>query len=318
MRDTETKPMKRREFLIRAGAGASAALALGGTAYAMSPRLRLERITMRFPRLPEPFNGLRILQFSDLHMGTYDVCVRLLIEAVQAARPEKYDLMAITGDFLDQLARDRAHGVEIGLTHLQPLLEQEAPVLFVPGNHDNSARLFDFRQELESAGMEILLNRARTLERDGRRIHLIGLDDMYSGRYDFAAATAGVPEDEFRIVLQHNPDYVEYHDAGRYDLQLSGHFHGGQIRLPVLGAPAVPSRFGRKYLCGIKEHNGHRLYVTRGIGMTLLPLRVDCPAEVSLIELRVGSESPKPSDATQHPARSTQHSSPWARNGGTS
>ncbi|MBI2840435.1 MAG: metallophosphoesterase [Acidobacteria bacterium] len=310
--------MNRRDFLIRAGAGTGAALALGGTAYAMSPNLRLERITMRFPRLPEQFDGFKVLQLSDLHMGTYDVCVRLLEEAVDAARREKYEVLAITGDFLDQLARNRAHGVETGLRRLQPLLKQEAPVLFVPGNHDNSARLLDFRQELESAGMEILVNRAHTLERDGGRIHLIGLDDMYSGRYDFDAATAGVPQDEFRILLQHNPDYVEYHEAGRYDLQLSGHFHGGQIRLPLLGAPAVPSRFGRKYLCGIKEHKGHRLYVTRGIGMTLIPLRVDCPAEVSLIELRVGSESPTPSDATQHPARSTQHISPIPRNGGAS
>lgn len=280
--------MDRRAFLVRAVSLSAAGVALGGTAYAMTPGVRVDRLLLRFPGLPDAFDGIRMLQLSDLHMGTYQVCVSLLRDAVKAASRERCDVVLITGDFLDQLASHRETGVEVGLEALSPLLQRGQPVLLILGNHDNSARLLDFRSDLERAGIEVLVNQARTFERDGQRLHFIGLDDLHSGRCDFDQSCSRVPVEEFRIVLQHNPDYIEYHRGGRYDLQISGHFHGGQVRVPLLGAPFVPSRFGRKYLQGLKEYAGRKLYVSRGIGMTIIPLRIDCPSEVSVIELRKG------------------------------
>lgn len=277
--------MDRRTFLRRAAIGSAGCLVVGGTAYAATPAVEMTHRVVALPALPDSFDGFRILQLSDTHIGTYSVCERLLRRSVESARTERFDAAVITGDFVDQLARNPAAAVEIGLAILAPLLRPGTPFFFVPGNHDNAARIVELESEFQSRGIHVLRNSSHTFERGGKRLHLIGLDDLYSGRYDFPHAARGVPEHETRILLQHNPDYIEYHATGRYDLQISGHLHGGQIRVPMLGAPIVPSRFGRRYIAGLKQARGRQIYISRGIGMTFLPVRVDCPSEVALLEL---------------------------------
>ncbi|HRI56635.1 MAG TPA: metallophosphoesterase, partial [Anaerolineae bacterium] len=136
---------------------------------------------------------------------------------------------------------------------------------------------------LAEAGVTLLLNQAVRLETDAP-LWLAGLDDVWERKHDMAAALAGAPDDECKLLLVHEPDYAD--EAARYpvDLQLSGHSHGGQINLPGYGRPVLPY-LGRKYPAGLYQVGPLALYTNRGIGVIAPPVRFNCPPEVTLLTL---------------------------------
>jgi predicted MPP superfamily phosphohydrolase len=278
----------RRAFLKGTLAAASVA-GLAGVAYSreIEPReLSIEQITIFVKRLPPALQGFRIGLLSDLHYGAYVESV--LQSAVQAANQAKPDLMLLGGDFvtwhhdnIGHLSAD-AHAGARAFSNLQ------APcgVIAILGNHDYSPHPEVVSGALKENGILLLRNQAKAVEKDGARIWVGGIDDALEGRPDLDATFAGIPQTETRILLAHEPDFANEVDAAyRVDLQLSGHSHGGQVRIPLIGPPVLPP-LAERYPMGHYRLGEMQIYTTRGLGMIGPMVRFDCPPELTLLTLQ--------------------------------
>ena len=286
-------------YLWAAGAVLGSAAAVGAYAAFVEPRwLEVTYPQIRLPRLPAAWSGLRIAQLTDLHFGQYSHLphVAHAIDETVAAQP---DLILVTGDFVS-----RRHVWSDEVMGMLRRLQAPLGVYGCLGNHDHSAGGATVAEHVEAAGIRMLRNTNLCLERDGEPLYLLGMD-CYSGKqYHLSepllrlvderytrfldGACAGVPEDAFRLLLAHTPDVIMEARKRGIDLVLSGHTHGGQVRLPVVGATIVPSRYGAKYAAGLFHEGPTTLYVCRGIGMVRLPVRFLCRPELAILTLRRG------------------------------
>ena len=283
--------LTRRNFLqIAAGVVATGGLALAEDTTVLEPNHPiLTAIEVALAKLPAAFDGFTIAQLSDFHYDENSLTpIRAAIEIVNSLHP---DVAVLTGDFVTVPALD--HGIQKKraasaaepcaklLANLQPRLGMAA----VLGNHDVESDAPRITAALQSNGIPVLRNRSIPVEQAGSRIWLSGLDSMLEGHPDLDLAMQGVPAKELVVLLVHEPDFAD--DAARYpvDLQLSGHSHGGQIWLPVVGAPWLP-RFARKYPRGLHRIGSLTLYTNMGLGTIRLPVRLNCPPEVTLFTLR--------------------------------
>jgi predicted MPP superfamily phosphohydrolase len=242
-------------------------------------RVALERNTLPVLELPVAHEGLRIAHLSDIHVDPFtglDIVERA-VTAVAALEP---DLVALTGDFITSRVE--------AIVDLAPLLGRLRPPLGVFasfGNHDARHHPRRIRRALEAHGVTVLVNEGVAIDVRGEPLYIAGLDSGWFGATDVKRALAAHPVGAPAITLVHEPDLI---DGPAYDdrvvLQLSGHSHGGQIRLPGIGAPLLP-RLGRRYVRGVHRVGTTWLYTSRGLGMVGLPLRFRCPAEVAEITL---------------------------------
>lgn len=259
-----------------AGLGGLGAAGLAYTTRYEPAHPRLERVTLSFANLPAELDGLRVGQISDTHLGLRYTEQNCAWGVEQLAR-EQPELIAVTGDLA---------GCKAGIPPIVPLLKGlRAPlgVYAVPGNHDYWEGMADVRGALALAGIPLLINRSLQLRWNGADLWLAGVDDMFDGRPDYAAARAGIPAGAFSILLSHAPDTAA--DAADYGfaLQLSGHSHGGHVRLPGLGALTHP-RYGARYVIGHHRVGALQLYVSRGLGGAAF--RMFCPPELTIFTLR--------------------------------
>ncbi len=236
-------------------------------------RFQLTRHTRPLAGLTAP---VRVAHLSDLHYGPW-VRAELVARWVEATLREAPDLVVITGDFVDAGLRGGVKGL------VQALAALRAPlgVWGVWGNHDRSR--FNppdpLREALASAGVEVLENRGVQLRPD---LFLAGVDDLRCGRPDLGAALAGW-RGGARVLLSHNPDLLGGMPQP-VELVLSGHTHGGQVRLPGIGAVYTGSRYGRRFAAGWVEAP-QPAFISRGLGVSALPLRWHCPPEIALHNL---------------------------------
>lgn len=231
--------------------------------------------------IPAAFDGYRIAFLSDLHASPI-VPKWWLEAAVRVANRMGADLIALGGDFVDDDPRYVGSLAEI----LRPLTARDG-VVGVLGNHDHYVNAAAVRDQLREAGVRELFNECMLIERGGEQIAIGGVGDLECDVIDFEKVFAGVPAATTRIVLSHDPDVFAYWPEGlRLDLMLSGHTHGGQAFLPVLGPPFIPSQFGYRYLRGTFRESERQLYVSRGIGASGVPIRWKCPPELTLATLR--------------------------------
>jgi predicted MPP superfamily phosphohydrolase len=265
------------------------ALCLGAPLYAGIIEvswLETTRLTLRSPRLPTSFDGMRIVHISDLHFGHHFDLSQLdvIIGRVEALKP---DLLCFTGDLIDdQLSITEAKSIARRLQQCNPPLGKFA----VLGNHDYFGDVALVKQALSDGGFHVLINQVYPLVKGTDTLYLSGLDDHMEGQPDLEAVLAQLPNDPhaFHLLLAHEPDSAATHRTAPIDLQLSGHSHGGQIRLPFLGAPITPPG-GRRYPAGLYRLNERfALYTNRGIGTTILPLRFLCRPEITVLELKRG------------------------------
>lgn len=274
--------MDRRTFLSRAGCAVAAALVAGSGADALVEphRLRIHRLQVQIPELPPAFDGLRIGQLTDLHHGP-TVTLERIQAAVRMLNDLAPDVVALTGDYC-------YHGAEFIAPCIEALGRLVAPLgrFGVLGNHDYWDGAEITRGSMVRAGILDLTNSHYRLCRGADTLVLAGLDDLWEGRPDLGAALDGAPPDAVALLLSHNPDTNEQMNDRRVKLMLAGHTHGGQINLPLLGPPVVPSRFGRKYAAGLVRDDWKRVYVSRGVGTIRPALRYRCRPEVTLLVLR--------------------------------
>lgn len=286
-------PRLTRRRVLRALLGSGLAVGtLGGTGVAQAYQFGVTREQATLPGLRAP---LRAALLTDLHYGLYIFAgsVRAWVDAANAERP---DLILLGGDLLDM--RTDADPAPL----LSELARLRAPlgVYGVWGNHDYgsfgqygrrvlggaqadwAARREELRAAFAQAGVTILRNEGRALRED---LHLGGVDDFWHGQPDPHAALAGAGAARATLLLSHNPDVLPALPT-RVGLVLCGHTHGGQIRLPLIGAPVVPSRYGQRYALGwVRGAYGTPAYVSRGLGTSGLPLRNLCPPEVTVLTL---------------------------------
>jgi predicted MPP superfamily phosphohydrolase len=230
--------------------------------------------------LPLAFDGFRIIQISDFHIGTSlnRTDLEQVVQRVNALRP---DLVAITGDFVNHNAEKHVPEIAQALKGLTP----EVPKLAVLGNHDHWTDARAVRWALDDCSITELRNSAVEMHRNGSSIHIAGIDDHLAGYGNLAETLTHLPEQSSAILLAHEPDFAEISaPTRRFSLQISGHSHGGQIKLPFIGAPYLPP-LGRKYPGGLYQINGMKLYTNRGLGTSWLGIRINCPPEITVFNL---------------------------------
>ncbi|MGE5598290.1 MAG: metallophosphoesterase [Bacteroidota bacterium] len=232
--------------------------------------------------VPARFDGTRIAFVSDIHHGPYFSRPRLrrLVQRVNALQP---DLILLGGDYIHRSAR-YIQRCFAELAHLRAPLG----VYGVLGNHDHWADAAMTRGAMAEAGIRPLDNRGCWICRGDQRIRLGGVGDLWTDVQDFGPALAGTRAGDFTILVSHNPDFVAEAAAyaGRIDLVLSGHTHGGQVTLFGLWAPIVPSRYGQKYRTGVIAAPGMKIVVSNGVGTITPPVRFFARPQIVLVVLR--------------------------------
>lgn len=238
----------------------------------------IEEQVIYLDRLPPEFDGWRVVQLSDVHHSPFvdDEQIRNSVEIANALRP---DITVLTGDYV-------SHGID----YIAPVadilgdLRARSGVYAVLGNHDyrTDARLITDLFRLEN--INVLINNGLHLQRRGAAIWLCGVDDTLYGAPDLDLALAGAREDEFKFLLCHNPAILRRAAAAEIDLIVAGHTHGGQVRLRPRNQNLILPK--KRRASGLSRRGAAQIYVSRGIGTSVLPVRYQCPPEISLLELR--------------------------------
>jgi uncharacterized protein len=272
--------MDRRQFLKRAGLASVGSLAAGGAYPFLEAKwCRVTHQTIALPNLPPAFHGTTIALLADTHHGPY-VSLDYLYSVVEMTNALHPDLVLLAGDYVQGDERDILPGIE-ALGDLKARIGRYA----VRGNHDNRHFAGATCDALAEAGLPDVTNTGVWLERDGARLRICGVGDLWTDQQDLTAALDDATIDDTVILLSHNPDFVESIRDPRVRLVLSGHTHGGQIIVPGYGAPIVPSRFGQKYLQGLVQGPTCPVFITRDVGTISPPVRFLCRPEVVLITL---------------------------------
>jgi predicted MPP superfamily phosphohydrolase len=281
--------LSRRQFgkiALKTGIGAGLLVAVDGFAVEPHFRLTTERVDINLQRLPQEFEGFRIVQLSDIHFGP-NVGRKLVARCLDVTRELKPDLVVLTGDFVAHpFGKD--HGPE-GAHFAEPCADvlitfKDVPQLAILGNHDHWNDANIVHHALAERGITVLRNSSTVIERSGKRLWIAGIDDAYEGKADLPVTLVKVPRDETTILLAHEPDYADYAVRFPIDFQISGHSHGGQVRLPGIGPLILPD-LGRKYHTGYYRVGRLQLYTNTGIGVVNPPVRFFCPPEITLITL---------------------------------
>lgn len=248
--------------------------------------LECNTYTVESEKLPQAFDGYRIAQVSDLHNAQMGNNNEKLLDMLRQAQP---DMIAITGDLIDYYDTD----IDIALAFAREAVKI-APCYFVTGNHEaRLAEYTDFRKALEEMGVCVLADATKMLEKEGQTIFLMGVDDPYFISKDEQGVLRRklqwlVDEDDpYTVLLSHRPGSFALYVESGIDLVLAGHLHGGQFRLPFVGGLFTPSTgFFPEYDAGLYTQGDTSMIVSRGIGNSIFPFRINNPPEVVLIELR--------------------------------
>lgn len=280
--------MKRKHKLI--GIGILGSVLIAGVAWVIWGNTALELNTYRIQsaKLPKEFAGFRIAHISDLHNAQIGADNERLLKMLKEAQP---DIIAITGDLIDSRRTD----VEVALDFAERAMEI-APCYFVAGNHE--ARVVEYEQlktGLNDLGVIVLENESVDLRIGDAAISLIGVEDP-SFRTDYATGDSEgvvrtaleecVNQDVFTVLLSHRPELIDVYSEMGVDLVLTGHAHGGQVRLPIAGGVIAPNQgFFPVYDAGLFTSGNTNMIVSRGVGNSLMPLRVNNRPEVVIIEL---------------------------------
>ncbi len=276
----------RRNFIRLAAAAGVAGLA--ADSLLVEPNLpRVVRQEIKLRRWPAELDGFTIAQMSDFHYDPY-FSVHPLKAAVGIVNNLRPDLIVLTGDFVtspsfgsDEEAAAKAEPCALLLRQMR------APhgLWAVLGNHDVLTDPERVTNALLAQGIQVLGNRSVPIEPHGGRFWLSGVSDIMTGTSDLNAALEKVPRDEPTVLLAHEPDFADHVAHHPVDLQLSGHSHGGQVRIPFLPPLYLPY-MARKYFLGLYQVGPLTLYTNPGIGTMGLPIRFNCPPEITLLTLR--------------------------------
>ncbi len=235
-----------------------------------------QRILLR--RLPKAFDGFRIVQLSDIHHGPFSNREQI-DRAVEAANRLKPDIIALTGDYISKERQYAAPCAE-----MLGRLRARYGVYAVLGNHDHWTDAPLITDLFRAEGITVLINEGMRFEQKDSAFWLAGVDDTMVGLEDLPLALSGARRDEMKLLLAHNPIILRRAAQASVDLVLSGHTHGGQVA--IRSEKGASGKQRRRLLKGLGRQGNTQIYVNRGLGTVVLPIRYGCPPEVSLLELR--------------------------------
>lgn len=284
MRETATKRVKLSER-INAYVGSEAPIRKFAGNWSKTARiamdeansLSLERVEIRLRRLPKQLDGFKIIHLSDTHHSPF-TGLEHIRRVVKVANRLKPDIFLLTGDYVSH-EREYIAPVAAELAKLKARYGVHACL----GNHDHWTDADLVTHLFRGEGINMLVNQGQRFEANGASFWLAGVDDYMVGKTDVAAALKGSFPDEMKVLLAHNPIIFREAVRNRVDLTLSGHTHGGQIKLRDEEKRILPSR---KLRAGLHARRDSQIYITRGIGTVVVPMRYRCPPEISLLELR--------------------------------
>ena len=240
--------------------------------------IAVERQEIYLRKLPQALDGFRVVHLSDLHYGPM-VDPRHLQRAIEIANDLRPDMVALTGDYISQ-ERDYA----APCAEVVGRLSATHGVYAILGNHDHWTDASLISDLFRAEGIRMLINEGVRIDARDEAFWLAGVDDTMVGLEDLSLSLAGARDEEFKLLLAHNPTILRRAARANVDLVLSGHTHGGQVTLrPEKNRSGRPRR---RMLRGLGRRANTQIYVTRGLGTVVLPIRYGCPPEVSLLELR--------------------------------
>ncbi len=296
--EEESVDRGRRAFLANSTFGGVAVAAAGAPGYAtlVEPwMIKVREYSISIAGLPASLVGLRIVQVADTHLGPR-IPESFIVQAYQMAVDLQPDLIVLTGDHVHDGTKENQRAAEL----CRPLVKAcPGGVVGVLGNHDWWGDGAGLSKMLSEVGVSMIDNDRVWVDGESRKIvdvdpgdglAIVGLGDLTDAVVDVQRAFDGVGSGTPRLVLAHNPDTAEIHaltheGSPRVDLMVSGHTHGGQVRIPFLGTPIVPSMYGSKYAGGLVDGPAFSVLISRGVGMSMLPVRVGVPPEIGVITL---------------------------------
>jgi predicted MPP superfamily phosphohydrolase len=259
------------------------ALSISQVLYRPNPQdwLDTNQIPIPITGLPLEFDGYRIVQISDFHLGTW-LTRDYLLDAVKQVNLQKPDLITITGDFVTYISDRFLDDLSAGLSRLSA---RDGSVAIL-GNHDHWTDPELIIECLERSGITVLANQIFAIQRAAASLYIAGLDDVMVGKEDMPLLLSEFPDGKKAILLAHEPDYADISSkTGRFILQLSGHGHGGQIVLPRWGPLYLPNH-ARKYPAGLYNVDGMLLYSNSGLGTAELQFRYNSRPEIAVFKLK--------------------------------
>ncbi len=280
--------MRKRKVKMRAAAVGLFALAASVLlwSFLIEPAtLRTVEYKIDVPGWPESFPEIKVAILADLHVGSPFVDIEKVREVVEQTNGVSPDLVLLPGDFVIQNV--------LGGEFVDPwkiadiLSELKAPlgVWGVLGNHDWWHDAKAVRHAFEASGIPMLEDISVPLIHKGTKFWLTGISDYYEGPHDMERAFAHVPEGAPFLAMTHTPDiFPEY--PKKSGLLIASHTHGGQVNIPFFGRPVVPSRYGERFAAGLIEENGKQMFVSTGIGTSIIPIRFRVPPEISILRLQ--------------------------------
>lgn len=280
--------MNRRTFLKKSIGSLLALVGLSGGTYFYAREiepgmLEFKREVISSKKIPRAFNNFKIIQFSDTHIG-YHYSLEQLNELVNIINDEKPDLIVFTGDLVDQA---NTYNWNDKLIKILKSLQAKSGKYWIYGNHDHGGYGTNIvKKVMEKADFKLLKNNHTSIQHNDGEIVLAGIDDVMLGKPDLRKTLATANPESFTVLLAHEPDYADRVTRYPVDVQLSGHSHGGQVRLPFIGDLYTPL-YAEKYVQGKHSLNNGKLtlYVSKGIGTTRLPYRFLCKPEINIYSL---------------------------------
>jgi predicted MPP superfamily phosphohydrolase len=275
--------MNRRRWALVVGVVATTLLGWAVVVEPSSLRVRTQAIAL--PQWPAACDGLRVVVLADLHVGSPFHGLSKLDQIVARVGQQEPDLILLAGDYV-------IHGV-LGGRFVSPediaaslgALSAPMGVWAVLGNHDWWLDAPRVTRALTSAGVTVLEDASTEIIGPTCRFWLAGISDYWEGAHDIRQALQSVPDEAPIVAFTHNPDLFP-EVPPRVTLTVAGHTHGGQVAFPFVGAPIVPSQFGQRYASGLVVEDGRQLFVSPGLGTSILPVRFRVPPEISVLTLQ--------------------------------
>lgn len=254
-------------------------------AFVIEPdRLVVRETAINLPAWPAEFKGLRIATISDIHAGAPHINLDKLRQLVEMTNAQQPDLILLAGDFVIQgVIGGKAIKPETFAAELKNLKARDG-IFATLGNHDWVYNAAQVRQALEAVGIQVLENETVRVEQNGQHLWLTGFSDAWEGNPKVIETLKQVTDESPIIAFTHNPDLFPG-IPNRVALTIAGHTHGGQVSLPLIGRLVVPLKFGKRYAAGHITEDGKHLFVTTGIGTSIIPVRFGVTPEISLLTI---------------------------------
>ena len=248
-------------------------------------RLIVKPTTVAIAGWPPGFEQCKIVALSDLHVGAPHITLDKVRQIVQLTNEQQPDLIVLLGDYVIQGVLGGSFVAPESLVEILKDLHAPLGVYAVLGNHDWWLGGERVTSAFQQAGIRMLTNEAIPIQRNGQTLWLAGLGDLFSHQDDIDKTLRSVTTNDPILALTHTPD-IFLKLPPQVVLTLAGHTHGGQVNLPWLGRRVVPSDYGEKYAIGFVEEGTRRLFVTTGIGTSILPMRFRVPPEIAVLTIK--------------------------------